>query len=250
MLIYVQLVGDLDACTLTYVSFPLHFLCGQGAHRKEPSMAQSTTGTTPVIRIHKAPGAKKDAVRINGWGDIPEFLYGIVAIDTSSNEIVIGCLEVEKGQRCPLGSVVAYEPSFETGTGWNAWCKADWAETLVEIDGEFYEKSGDEKPPVLLAQELTDEFPELIRGAEVERGEDGRWLITTNWGVSKGYPGKAYAVLYGMKEVKDEEGTVIGTVPDANILTKTERSFRQYIDCDEEGNDICSLPEWDARIHA
>lgn len=40
--------------------------------------------------------------------------------------------------------------------------------------------------------------------------------------------------LYGFKE----DGK-----PDANILTKTEKSFSEYIVCDENGQDICQLSE-------
>lgn len=199
-------------------------------------MAQNIT-TAPsatIIAIHKMAGVKKDAVRVSCETDIPDFLFGTVAIDPLAGEIVLACIDGE--ERCPLGSVIAYEQSTKTKTGWNAWHKANAASTLVEVDGAFYEK-----PKAYKAQEMADEVPSFLEGADIWRNEDGSWSIQTPWGVSTGTPGAAYWVRYGTRE----DGT-----PDANILAVETASFEAYIVADEEGNDICSLPEWHARHHA
>lgn len=36
-----------------------------------------------------------------------------------------------------------------------------------------------------------------------------------------------------------------GAKKDANILIKTEKSFSEYIVCDENGQDICQLSEFE-----
>ena len=180
-----------------------------------------------MIRIHKIAGQKKDAVRISRVEDIPEFLRG--SIDIARGVLYLTCLEGV--ETCPLGSVIGYEPSERTPSGWNCWVIGNAATNLVEIDGVFYKKA-----TVMLAEPVTDEFPELLKGAKITRNPDGSWSIKTDWGVSTGYPGRAYWVLYGVKP----DGTL-----DANLVTKTERSYMEYIVCDEEGHDIGLLCEID-----
>ena len=179
------------------------------------------------IRIHKQAGQKKDAVRVNTVFDIPEFLKGTIKIEGES--LILVCVEGE--EKAPIGSVIGYEESTQTLTGWNTWCIGNAATNLVEIEGVFYKKA-----TVLEAQLLDEEFPEFLRGAEIRHNEDGSWTIKTDWGESTGFPGMAYWVLYGTKA----DGT-----PDANILTKTEKSYKDYIVCDEDGIDIGFLAEID-----
>lgn len=57
------------------------------------------------------------------------------------------------------------------------------------------------------AMAVSDEFPAFLEGAAITHKEDG--------------------------------------TPDANILTKTEKSYRDYIVCDENGEDIGFLCEID-----
>ena len=180
-----------------------------------------------MMNIHKQAGQKKDAVRISKVGDIPEFLKG--SIDIARDKLYLAC--VEGNQVCPLGSVVGYEKSEKTPSGWNCWWIGNAATNLVEIDGVFYKKA-----TILEATPVTDEFPEFLKGADISQNADGSWSIKTNWGVSTGFPGQAYWVKYGVME----DGYI-----DANILTKTEKSYKDYIVCDEKGNDIGWLAEID-----
>lgn len=180
-----------------------------------------------MINIHKQAGQKKDAVRISKVSDIPEFLKG--SIDIAGDKLYVTC--VEGNETCPLGSVIGYETSENTSSGYNCWCIGNAATNLVEIDGVFYKKA-----TVMPAMAVTDEYPEFLKGADITHNPDGSWSIKTDWGVSTGFPGQAYWVKYGTKE----DGT-----PDANILTKTEKSYKDYIVCDEEGNDLGFLSEID-----
>ena len=156
---------------------------------------------TNTIRIHKQAGAKKDAIRVNTINNIPEFLKSTITIEDGQVKLVC----VEGVEVAPLGSVIGYEESEKTSTGWNAWC-------------------------------IGNEAPDFLEGANIRHNSDGSWTIVTDWGESTGFPGEAYWVLYGQKA----DGT-----PDANILTKTEKSYKDYIVCDESGNDIGWLSEID-----
>ena len=182
---------------------------------------------TNNIRIHKQAGQKKDAVRVRTVADIPDFLVGSISI--VDGKLVLVC--VEGTEKAPLGSVIGYEESAQTSTGYNTWCIGNAATNLIEIDGVFYKKA-----TILDARMVDDEFPEFLEGAKISHNEDGSWTIKTDWGESTGFPGKAYWVRYGTKA----DGT-----PDANILTKTEKSYKDYIVCDDEGKDIGFLYEID-----
>lgn len=180
-----------------------------------------------IIFVHKQAGTKKDAVRVNTAHDIPDFLKDSIKVEGESLKLVC----VEGNETAPLGSVIGYEESAQTETGWNTWVIGNAATNLVEIDGIFYKKA-----TILPAQAVDDEFPEFLKGAPITHNADESWTIKTDWGESTGFPGKAYWIRYGTKE----DGT-----PDANILTKTEKSYRDYIVCDEDGNDIGFLAEID-----
>lgn len=182
---------------------------------------------TNTIRIHKQAGAKKDAIRVNTINNIPEFLKSTITIEDGQVKLVC----VEGVEVAPLGSVIGYEESEKTSTGWNAWCIGNAATNLIERDGIFYKKA-----TILTAQQVNDEAPDFLEGANIRHNFDGSWTIVTDCGESTGFPGEAYWVLYGQKA----DGT-----PDANILTKTEKSYKDYIVCDESGNDIGWLSEID-----
>lgn len=183
--------------------------------------------TNNMIKIHKQAGTKKDAIRVNTVTDIPEFLKETIKIDNGS--LILVC--VEGTETAPIGSVIGYEESAQTATGWNTWCIGNAATNLIEIDGVFYKKA-----TILDAKSVDDTFPEFLKGAEITHNTDGSWTIKTDWGESTGYPGKAYWVRYGTKA----DGT-----PDANILTKSEKSYKDYIVCDDSGNDVGFLCEID-----
>ena len=67
------------------------------------------------IYIHKQAGQKKDAVRISSVGDIPDFLRS--SIDIARDKLYLTC--VEGNETCPLGSVIGYEVSENTPSGYN-----------------------------------------------------------------------------------------------------------------------------------
>lgn len=185
---------------------------------------------TDVIFVHKQAGSKKDAVRISKVSDIPEFLSGAISV-VDDNMLVLQCVEGQAN--APFGSVIGYEKTEKTPSGWNCWVIGNAETNLVEIDGVFYKKATIMKAALVTANAI----PSFLFGANVTHNEDGSWSIKTDWGESNGRPYEAYWILYGKKE----DGT-----PDANILTKTEKSFKDYIVCNEDGKDLGWLSELDA----
>ena len=180
-----------------------------------------------IIFIHKEAGAKKDAVRVNSSADIPEFLKEAVRVN--GDKLELEC--VEGNETAKLGEVIGYEKSEKTSSGYNCWVIGNASTNLFEKDGVFYKKA-----TILKAAQVTeDSIPSFLEGAEVRQNEDKSWTIKTDWGESTGKPYEAYWVLYGIKE---------NGKPDANILTKSEKSFNDYFVCDEKGRDICKLAEY------
>lgn len=182
-----------------------------------------------IIYIHKEAGAKKDAVRVRSAADIPDFLKE--AIKIVDGKVQLEC--VEGTETADFGEVIGYETSENTASGYNCWVVGNADTNLVEKNGVFYKKA-----TIMKAMLISEEgYPSFLSGADIRRNDDGSWTIKTSWGESSGIPGKAYWVLYGI----DENGK-----PDANILTVTEKSFRDYIVCDEDGEDLLWLYQLDA----
>ena len=183
----------------------------------------------PIIHIHK-PEQHVDAVRIRKWVDIPDFLIGSIKIDPTNNEIILNCY-AESAERAPLGAIVGYAQSKKAATGWDTWHIEDLSH-IEERNGEFFTKAD-----ILEAQEVTDEAPEILRGANIWRGDDGSWIHRTGWGTETVWPGQAYWVKYGV----DEKGK-----PKGHVLTKGGEAFNLFIVCNDAGRDICSLSDWDS----
>ena len=144
-----------------------------------------------MITICKKPGVK-DCVRISGQDSIPDFLKDVVKVD--GDTLVLDCLEGE--ERCPLGSVIAYE-KLESGK-MNVWNKANWKETTREVDGVFYEL-----PKPNLAVRITDTIPQNIvdgLGDKFSVLPTGEFQIDAGWGLVKCAPNNGYIVIYGKKE--------------------------------------------------
>ena len=184
---------------------------------------------TSKIFIQKAP-KPKDAVRIRSAEDIPDFLRGTISIE--GEEMVMHNAE-GSNQRAPLGMVCGFEKSEATSSGYGMWPISDESR-LIERDGKFFAK-----PTPTPACPIGPEPPEWMSGAEIRHNRDGSFTMKTDWGESTGRPGEAYWVLYGVKA----DGR-----PDANILTISERSFSDYFLCTEDGQNICTLAEFDARF--
>lgn len=184
-----------------------------------------------MIVITKKPGIK-NCVRINCVDDIPDFLKGVIKV--IGDTLVLDCLEGE--ERCPLGSVIAYE-KLESGK-MNVWNKANWKETTKEVNGVFYEL-----PSSYKAVRITDSIPQDIvkkLGTRFSVLPTGEFQIDVGWGLVRCAPYNGYLVIYGEKE----DGSL-----DANFLTRGTPSFNQYYILNENGEILESLQKYDDRLH-
>lgn len=229
------------------------------------------------IYIQKAP-KRKDAFRLNSIEDVPETIRdaeGAVS-EMSRDEVAqyvkqerenirdaitagkdpkdfeskravldavekhgalrFDCTEYASGEVVPLdGRVIGFEKTDKTQSGYNMWCINDESR-IIEKDGVIYAK-----PTPTPAEPMGANPPDFLAGAPIKSQPDGSYTIQTDWGESSGKPGEAYWVKYGTKS----NGT-----PDANILTKSEKSFSDYYLCTEDGTNVCPLPEFDAAYEA
>lgn len=180
--------------------------------------------------ICKKPGIK-NCVRISGKSTIPDFLESVVRVEWEN--LVLDCLEGE--ERCPLGSVIAYE-KLDNGK-MNVWSKANWRESTKEVDGVFYEI-----PKKYKAVRVTDTIPQSIISGIGKRFSvlpTGKFQIDAGWGLMKCAQNNGYIVIYGKKE----DGSL-----DANFITKGTPSFSQYYVVDADGDMTQSLKEYDEQI--
>lgn len=180
------------------------------------------------IRIHKTAGTRKDAVRITSREDIPQFLQDALSI--VDGKLHLQCTEGD--EIAPLGVVVGYEESHRTSSGWNCWVIGNASTNLIEIDGVFSKKAT--VFPAILLPEADDVQPDWATACKLAYNGDGTATIKTSWGFSTGKIGHDFLILYGMSE----DG-----IPDANILTRGEKSYYDYIVCDQAGTDIGKLSE-------
>jgi hypothetical protein len=171
-------------------------------------------------------GKKKDAIRINSEKDIPDFLKDTVEIKDGQ----VWTHTAEGVMSAPVGKIFGFEKSEVTGTGYGAWCIADESR-VKEVDGVFYAA-----PKVTEAEIISDDIPDWLKNSDkLTKNDDGSYSLQTDWGISKGEPGQALFVKYGVKE----DGSI-----DANILTMSEPSFFDYMLCTEDGQDIMPLSKY------
>ncbi len=182
-----------------------------------------------MIYIAKKPGVK-NCVRVSKEEDIPDFLKEAIKIE--NHELVLDCLEGI--EHAPLDSVIAYE-KLENGK-MNVWNKANWKETLNEINGVFYEL-----PKKNRAIRVTDTIPEEIvkeLGDRLTILPNGDFQIDAGWGLVSCAPYNGYLVIYG----RNKDGLL-----DVNFLTKGTPSFMNYYVVDGDDNIVEPLSEYDAK---
>lgn len=159
---------------------------------------------------------KNNVALIKSLEDIPEFLRESVKI--ANGMIYIGeCIEGK--ELCPIGSFIAWERDESCASGFNTWCKSNGHETLVMIDGVWYEK------PTVVKFEQIDwnaiQIPAFATEAPIEIGE-GKIVLHASWGDQTAYAPEPYAVL---------------GYPDGSfaLLKLNSDSARAYNICTEEG---------------
>lgn len=180
----------------------------------------------------KAGKEVTNVFRLTGPESVPEHLRSAVRFTDEGIFIDNVDNKVDYCEKAAIGVVIAYETTEDENlNGWNLWVKSNAAETLDEKDGKFYQK-----PAIVEAQFITDEFPEFIRGAKISYDAQAKfpWSLDCGWAVVSGKSGDIWA-KYGEKD----------GVIDANIIAvNQEDTVSQYFVCTAEGEIIEPLADF------
>lgn len=182
-----------------------------------------------IIHIHSpAVAYQNNAVEISTLSTIPEFLRDSVTLENHRLWLdnVKGC------HSAPLGSVIRYEKSTKTTSGYNCWSIGQVDIDLVKIDGVFYKK-----PHILHAMLIPakDEAkPMWANSCNLTYNEDGTATLKVDGHTVSGRIGIDFIMCHGMK--KDGKSNV-------SILATTDESYNSYIVCDDSGKDLGKLSE-------
>lgn len=159
---------------------------------------------------------KNNVALVNIASDVPEFLRKTVTV--SDGKIFIGSC-IEGAELCPVGSFIAWEADETCEGGFNVWTKSNGHETLVMIEGRWFEK------PTVVKYEQIDwaniQIPTFAADAPIEIG-DGKIVLHASWGDQTALAPEPYAIL---------------GYPDGSfaLLKLDSESARQYNICTEEG---------------
>jgi len=197
-----------------------------------------------VILISKQVGEKKDAFRLISEESVPDFLKEYVTIQGGVATIL--SLEGEEKIDISHKPVIAYESIDPDRVAnahklkrdsnnkiWNLWWKPNADDTLIEIDGDFYEKGNMPFPAQLTTRDYPFFWNEL---AEDEKNrftqrDDGWEFVDINIGQ------KLKATYLKGFWVRYSEGSI-------NFLEMGTPAADSYNVVDEEGNIIKSLNEF------
>ncbi len=158
---------------------------------------------------------------------IPEFLMNSKAVDVVNGKV---CFDSESGyQTAPLGSVIGYAESDQTPSGYNCWFVAKLSD-LSEVDGVFYTKPHTIYSMLIPSKE--EVWPVWVHSSGLTHNDDGTATLLTAKGTQTGRVGIDFLISYGMKK---------NGKPDAYILRRTDDSYKEYIVCDENGEDVGKL---------
>lgn len=182
-----------------------------------------------IIYIHSRPVEHQhNAVEISTLSTIPEHLRKAISIVNCElwldNEN--GCMTV------PMGSVICYEKSDVTESGYNCWSIGRLGINLAKVDGIFYTKPTLIHAMLIPAKE--DVKPVWVNACNLTYNGDGTVTMKTDYGQATGRVGIDFILCHGMKE---------DSKPQASILATYDKSYNDYIICDESGKDIGKLSE-------
>lgn len=180
-----------------------------------------------IIRIHKPVKEYRDAVDVSTLSTIPEFLRK--AITLVNHEL---WFENENGiQTAPLGSVIGYEKSDKTESGYS--CR------LIGGTLDFVHDNGvfRNTPRVIQAMLIPSEDqpkPVWVVSAGLIYNGDGTATLRTAHGTVTGRIGIDFITTSGMMKTGK---------PNANILTRDAEEYGSYGIYDANGAIIGSLAE-------
>lgn len=182
-----------------------------------------------IIRIHTPLVALPDnAIRVSTLNTIPVELRGAIQI--------INCmirLHNDNGpQLVPSGSIIAYEKSEKTPSGYNCWAVAGPHTNVVKIDEALYIE-----PSIVHAMLIPDKEdikPLWVNRCNLTYNGDGTTTLKNGIHSTTGRIGIDFIIASGMVGSPNFK---------PSILTRENPSYSDYLVCEESGKDIGKLCE-------
>lgn len=139
------------------------------------------------IFIREKIGKRIQAIRVNCESDIPEFLRKTITVDAEGKATVVLSREHITIRELPLVIMYVRTPNPRCPSGYSAWPLYDM-ESIVEIDGKFYEKSTKVYKAVMVGETM----PEFLNDLVSFRIDDTWYLQTGDGALRYGKIGCAY----------------------------------------------------------
>ena len=179
------------------------------------------------IRIHCPRIAYEgNFVEVYTLASIPEFLSQAIRLD---NHML--WLDNVEGRKCaPLGSVICYEKSDNTTSGYSCWSLGKLGFDLVKEDNIFYPKN--RIIHAMLIPDKDEERPLWVIRSNLTYNGDGTVTMHTAEGDFTGRIGIDFLLCHGMKKTHI-----------TSLLTRHDEAYKNYIVCDENRNDVGKLCE-------
>lgn len=180
-----------------------------------------------IIRIHTPAVALPDnVVKISTLGTIPAELREAIHIVNCKLQLDT----IDGIKTVPTGSLICFEKSEETSSGYNCWAVATPHTDLVAIDGVLYKKPS--ITHALLIPDKDEARPLWV--SNLTYNGDGTATLHTDEGNFTGRIGIDFLLCHGMKK---------GGKYKVSVLATYDKSYNDYIVCDESGKDLGMLSE-------
>lgn len=176
-----------------------------------------------LILIHTPPVEhQENTVTIHTVLSVPKFLQA--ALYLKDYKV---WMESEDGLiSAPLGSVIGYEKSEKTYSGYNCWPIGCLGSDLIRIDGLLYRNPYVAYGMLIPGPNDHIALPLWVQRCKLVYNEDGQLAtVTTGDKNLTGRVGKDWLISYGMSR---ENG-----IPNAAIISADDERFDEYMVCDE-----------------
>lgn len=182
-----------------------------------------------IIRIHTPLVALPDnAIRVSTFDTIPVELRDAI--------LILNCqlrLHNNNGsQVVPSGSIIAYEKSDKTRSGYSCWAVAGPHTDVVKVGEVLYIKPS--ITHAMLIPDKEDVKPLWVHRCNIAYNGDGTATLKNGNISTTGRIGIDFLVCHGMVGSTNFKPT---------ILTREDPSYGEYLVCEESGKDIGKLCE-------
>ncbi len=181
--------------------------------------------------LRKEIKRKLNAIRINSKKDIPLFLSTSISIIEHTIYYISMKGMNENPKSCPIGSVIGWDTSQLTNTGFYCWHITNF-ENILEKDSFFYLIS-----PLLRAEPIGDKLPDFFHGctvgglmSSIVRHNENSWMI-----YRKNHQ-KVIPFWQGYWVFEEKKSNI-------HILLKNDISYTEYLVCDKNGKSLGLLCE-------